>query len=446
MNCWMNTITSKIRWILKGQDSASATLQSLASKFLILGTGLVTSIINARFLGPDGRGEQAAILALVMFIGSLATFGIPVSLIYNLKRYPQDEPKLLGSALLLSAVLGIIGGIAGVVVLPYWLNRYSPEVVLLAQCFMVGVPFSTLAYVGWATLQSRGEFSLINRIQPLQISITLGAMAGLVGVGLFVPATSALAYFLPTVVIPLWLLPHVWRKVSPQFKELKKASKRLLSYGIRAYGIEVLGALSGQIDQLLVVGFLSPVSMGLYVVALSLSRTLNVFQQSIVMVLFPKVAARSKPEVIAAVGQAARLGIVITGCVAVIAILLGPILVSLLYGKKFLVAVPAFQILILEVVLSGTTQILVQAFMALERPGVVTLSQGLGLACSVPLMMMLIPKYEIFGAGLSLMGASLARSIFILVCFPLFLNVPPPRLVMNEDDWHFVLKLLNRGP
>jgi O-antigen/teichoic acid export membrane protein len=244
----------------------------------------------------------------------------------------------------------------------------------------------------------------------------------------------------------LWLLPHVWRKVSPQFKELKKASKRLLSYGIRAYGIEVLITLSGQIDQLLVVGFLSPVSMGLYVVALSLSRTLNVFQQSIVMVLFPKVAARSKSEVIAAVGQAARLGIVIIGCVAVIAVLLGQILVSLLYGKKFLVAVPAFQILILEVVLSGTTQILVQAFMALERPGVVTLSQGLGLACSVPLMMMLIPKYEIFGAGLSLMGASLARSIFILVCFPLFLNVPPPRLVMNEDDWHFVLKLLNRGP
>jgi O-antigen/teichoic acid export membrane protein len=441
---WMNAAIARIRWLLKGQDSASSTLQALVSKFLILGTGLVTSILNARFLGPDGRGEQSAMLALVLLMSSLATLGLPVSLIYNLKRYPQDSSKLLGSALLLSTGLGIVSGIIGVVVLPYWLSKYSPEVIQWAQWFMVGVPFSTVAYVGWATLEGREEFSLVNKTRPLQIFVTLGVMLGLVGFNRLVPVTSALAYFLPTIVIPLWLLPYVWRQVSPRFLSIKTSIQRLLSYGIRAYGIDVLVTLSGQIDQLLVVGLLSPTSMGLYVVALSLSRTLNVFQQAIVMVLFPKVAARSKPEVIASVGQAARLGILLFASVAIVVVPLGSVLISILYGKEFLVTVPVFQILVFEILLSGTAQILIQVFMALEYPGVVTLSQGLGLVCSIPLMTFLIPKYGILGAGLSLLGASSSRLVFILACFPLYLGVSPPRLMLNKSDWQFALQLLER--
>lgn len=440
----MNFLLSKFSRVLKAQDGVSAVLQSLVSKSVILGIGLVTSILNSRFLGPDGRGEQAAMVALVSFIASFATIGIPVSLIYNLKRHPENQTKLLGSALLLSVGFGAVGSIIGISVLPYWLNKYSPDVVHIAQWFMLGVPFTIVSYVCWSALEGRGEFNLVNKARPMPMFLTLGLMTTFISFGIFVPMTSALAYFLPNMLILFWILPHLWSRVPPVLSDLKISSQRLLSYGVRAYGIDVLGTLSNQIDQLLVVGMLSPASMGTYVVALSLSRTLNVFQESITMVLFPKVAARSAQGVLHSVGQAARLGLAAVAVVGLAAIFLGPALIKLLYGQQFLVAIPVFQVLVIEVLLSGTARVLVQAFMALERPGVVTLSQGMGLACTIPLMLLLIPTYGILGAGLSLLGSSALRLIFVMICFPVFLQVPPPSLIVNRQDCQMILKLLKQ--
>ena len=44
------------------------------------------------------------------------------------------------------------------------------------------------------------------------------------------------------------------------------------------------------------IGLLSPGAMGSYVVVLSLSRMLNLFQNSVVMVLFPKAAGPAARE------------------------------------------------------------------------------------------------------------------------------------------------------
>ena len=79
--------------------------------------------------------------------------------------------------------------------------------------------------------------------------------------------------------------------------------KQLLQYGIRSYGIDLLGTLALQVDQVLVVSLLSADAMGSYVVVLSLSRMLNVFQTSVVMVLFPKAAGHSTDKVLSMTGE-----------------------------------------------------------------------------------------------------------------------------------------------
>jgi len=440
----MNFVASKIRWILKGQDGTSAVLQALLSKFSILSIGIITSIINARFLGADGRGEQAAILALGQFIPYLVALGLPVSLIYNLRRYPNDGPKLFGAAVLLGSGLGIVGGLLGALAMPYWLNKYPPGIIFTAQLFMIGVPFSTISSLAGSALEGRGDFNFANKTRPIPLLITMGVMIVCASSGKLTPATSALAYFLPNIVLLCWTLLYLLPKIQPSFTELKASCYLLLNYGIRAYGIDVLVTLSTQIDQVLVVGLLPPASMGLYVVALSLSRTLNVFQQSIVMILFPKVAARSIPEVVASVGQSARLGLATISIAGIAAIIVGQLLLTLLYGHDFSQAVPVFRILIIEAILSGTVQVLVQAFMALERPGIVTISQIFGLSFTVPLMMLLIPNYGLIGTGLSLMGSSIIRLAFIMICFPVVLKVPSPRLIMNRNDLKLAMKLFKR--
>jgi O-antigen/teichoic acid export membrane protein len=116
---------------------------------------------------------------------------------------------------------------------------------------------------------------------------------------------------------------------------------------------------------------------------------------------------------------------------------------QLLYGSEYLAAVTVFRILTVEVVLSGTIWVLAQAFMALGRPGTLTLMQGIGLGLTVPFMLLLIPMYGLEGAGLALLCSTTIRLIFVLVCFPLILNVRPPSLIIAREDWDFLQQILS---
>jgi O-antigen/teichoic acid export membrane protein len=165
---------------------------------------------------------------------------------------------------------------------------------------------------------------------------------------------------------------------------------------------------------------------------------LNLFQSSVITVLLPKVAACPMHEIYFLTRRAARISLVLTLLIAAVLAVISPLLLQVLYGAEFLQAIAVLRILLLEVVLSSTTWILAQAFMATGQPGVVTLLQGIGLGLNLPLMLILIPEYGLVGAGLSLLISTSIRLYFILACFPLILNVPPPNLLISVRDFNFI--------
>ena len=118
--------------------------------------------------------------------------------------------------------------------------------------------------------------------------------------------SSALAYLLAGLPASLVAIGWAWRQYRPTLRAFSSALRHLLSYSLRSGGIDLLNTLALHLDRALVVGFLDPAAMGLYVVALSLSRVLNVFQTAVVTVLFPKASGRPKEEVVALTGRAVR--------------------------------------------------------------------------------------------------------------------------------------------
>ncbi|MBD0390862.1 MAG: polysaccharide biosynthesis C-terminal domain-containing protein, partial [Nostoc sp. C3-bin3] len=171
-------------------------------------------------------------------------------------------------------------------------------------------------------------------------------------------------------------------------------------------------------------------------------RLLNMFEDAIVTVLLPKAIARPVEEVVALTGRAVRVSTFLTLLCIIPLMLLCPVLLSLLYGSEFMGAVPVFRILLIEIMFNGMTWVLAQAFMASGQPGTVTLLQGVGLGLTVPLMLVLIPKYQLVGAGLSLLCSTLARFVFILVSFPLVLKISPPRLLITREDWRYLKQII----
>ena len=234
------------------------------------------------------------------------------------------------------------------------------------------------------------------------------------------------------------MLVRLWRMYQPSVDSFLDSTRSLLSYGIRAYGIDLCGTMSMYIDQALVVRALAPQMMGTYVVALSLSRILNAFHSSVVMVLFPKAVSQPPDVVRQMTSRAARISTFLTTLAGVGIVSFGPHLLSLLYGREYTGATTVLRILVLEVVLSGGTFVLSQAFMAQERPGVVTALQVIGLLFTLPLMLVLVPRLGIVGAGLALLASTTARLIFVLVSFPLFLKMRIPNVLPKVEDLKFM--------
>jgi O-antigen/teichoic acid export membrane protein len=399
-------------------------------------------MMTARILGPAGRGESAAIGLWPQFLALVMSLGLPTALLYNLKRYPEDQPSSVLAALLLGTGLGILATGVGSLLLPLWLAQYSPAIIQAGQWLMIAAPVVLLMEIFRAFLEAREEFNAANQLRYLPSLCTLFILCGLAFSGRMTPFTAALAYWLPGIPILLWMFTYLRQffKSSPQgiqfnLNELGTAYKRLLSYGVRCYGVDLLTTLSLQVDQALVVNLLTPASMGMYIVALSLSRILSVFQASIITVLLPKAAARSASEVVLLTGQAMRISTALALLAGIVLMMAGPMLLGLLYGSEYLGAVPVFRVLMIEVILSGATMVLAQTFMALGKPGIVTILQSVGLGLSIPMMLILIPMYGLVGASFALLGSTIARLIFVLACYPLLLKVDPPHLFLTKEDW-----------
>ncbi len=424
---------------LKPQRGVQAVVQAVGSKTLILALQAGTGILTARTLGPAGRGELAAMILWPLFLANVTTLGVPSSLIFHLRHDGEDRGSLVTNGFLIATVLGIAAAAAGKIFLPWWLHQYSPAVTQAAEWFLITVPICSTTLVGRAALEASHDFTSSNAVQILTPLITLIGLIIFLTAGKMNSLTAALAYVAACVPAFLYMFGRVARSGIRLGRIGLDRVRQILGYGVRSYGIDLLGTLALQVDQVLVVSLLSARSMGSYVVILSLSRMLNVFQTSVVMVLFPKAAGHPTKKVLEMTGHSVRVSGLVTAVCGVCVVLAGPTLLRILYGPEYVGAAGALRILVLEAVLSGITFVLAQAFMALNQPGVVTLLQAIGLSLSVPMMLLLIPRYGIYGAAVALLTSTVARLVFVCAGFRLFLKTNPPSLLPVRSDMKRIL-------
>jgi O-antigen/teichoic acid export membrane protein len=143
-------------------------------------------------------------------------------------------------------------------------------------------------------------------------------------------------------------------------------------------------------------------------------------------------------------GRAARLSTLLTTFGGLGVIIFGPQALRILYGSAYSGALAVLDVLVIEVILSGATLVLCQAFMALGRPGVITMLQIGGLMLSIPLILLFAPKLGILGAGLALLVSTTARFILVMVSFPIFLKLPMPDVLPRWADCQTLFAILQQ--
>lgn len=419
--------------VLAGRTATAAIVQTFLTQVLILSVNVLTGIITARQLGPDGRGELAAIMLPGMLANAM-TLGLPAAVTYTFRRYPEQRRALFMAAMIISPVLGILAALVGIVVVPHWLHQYPARDIRVAELLILAAPVTIVTLVVTSVLAVEGNFASANLTRYLAPVLTFAALLVCWAMHTLTPVTAAFAYVLPSIPVLLLRIRLLWRQFRPRRQPLWQPARLLLNYGARSYGVDLVSTFAVQVDQALVVAFLSPAAMGTYAVALSASRVLNALQTSIVTVLLPSAAARPPAEVVALTGRAARVSTALAAVIATVIAIAGPLALRTMYGAKFAGAVPVFRILLVEVVVSGATWILVQAYMAVGRPTVVTALQAFGLGLSVPLMIILIPRFGLVGAAMALLISTSVRLLLTLAGYPRLLRVRIPTLLLSVDN------------
>lgn len=430
-----------MRRFVGAKTGASAIAQTAVANIAVQGGNIVSGVITARALGPGGRGSLAAIIMWPQFLAYALTLGIPVATVYFLKRQPERASELSGAALVLSVLFGVLAALIGVAVIPYSLHTYSPETVRFAQVWVIVTPLALCAVTITAQVQAAGAFTNYNLFRVLSpLSVLIILVAEKVS-GRLTANSAAVAYLLAGTPATIWIAIWVWKHFRPTFRSVVPASKLLLGYGVRAWGIDLLGTIAAQIDRILVVGMLNPESMGLYVVAQSAAGVLAILPNAVIPVSLPRSSGRTKEEIVSITGRAARMTLVVMILASLPLFLFGGFLLKLVYGTKFTGASLVLPFLVIEAIFGGLTSVLSQAFLASGFPGTVTLLQACGLVTSIPLLYWLIPIFGVKGAGCALMLATILRFIFIMLNFPYRLGVRPPGIIIRR---HEILTLLRR--
>lgn len=414
--------------------STATVVQTIASRFTIIGLNAATGILTARLLAPEGRGELAAMSIWPALVAGLTTLGLPTALIYHGRRDPARLGELTVSALTLAAIGGLIGTAIAWAVIPIWLQQHPPAIIMAARFCLFATVINSMTLVGRAAWEARGDFRSSNLTQVAAPAMTIVGLVGLAATGHLTSVTAAITYVGVSLPVLVWMLAGLRPDHVLAGRETTAAWRELAHYGARSYGVDLFGVLSVYLDQALVVGMLTPVAMGIYAVATSLARIVSAVHVGTATLMLPTVVGYSTDALTATIARSARLAAVFTAAIGLVIVVAGPLLVERLYGRAYASAGPLLPILVLAMIVGGTTYVLMQGLLAAGRPGIVTLTQFVGLALGTPFFFILIPSSGSQGAAIALLASATIRLALVMACYPLALRAPLPRIWLNRKD------------
>ena len=420
------------------KDLLSSSIAFIINALLNLATGVTA----ARLLGPDGRGELAAIVLWPQLISAIGVALVTDAVVHASAGKSIPVPRIFSSATACALLLTVPLVIVGLIVESFVYGHYRPEVAVWGRIYLLFIPLTMMATFSAAIFQGSQNFVVWN---ALTVSVNAGYLCFIL---LFLAVdessveTFAAALLLAntaTVVLAIYLLAkRGWVGWPPDFALIKK----FLIYGAPIAVANLVLALGDRLDQAVISQLRGERELGLYVVALGTAGPVLGLGAMLGALVLPKVASQESAEGRAAVlGRYLRLSIAIAGVATVALIVLAPLLVRILFGAAFLPAAPLMQVVILAAVPYVVRRLLGQAFKAHNETRPVARIELAAVAVGAASLLALVPWLGMVGAAWSFVIVNLFGTAYALVLVQKVLGLSARDLLRpTMEDWRFVLR------
>jgi O-antigen/teichoic acid export membrane protein len=369
-------------------------------------------------LGPEGKGALTLATLAPAILSLLFGLGLGVANTYYAGSGRLKAAQITRN----SAGFALVAAAAGLLAVAAlgatgWLARLLPGVPPGAAAIaLAAFPLMLLTGFLTATLQGLQRIYAVNVVTLSQAAANLALTVLLVvalGLGLNGGALAFAGGALAALLVAMWLLRREGGVYTPALE--REVLRPELGFGLRGYVGNVLQFFNYRLDAFLVNFFLGPAGVGIYSVSVALAEMLWYLPNAVSFVIFPR-AARSRPEEMNAFTPRvfrATLGLTALGGLALA--LIGQFLIRAIYGSQFAAAYGPLLALLPGVVLLGGAKVLTNEIAGRGHPQYNSAASALGLALTVALDLVLIPRMGVIGAALA---SSIAyAAIFIAAVF-----------------------------
>jgi O-antigen/teichoic acid export membrane protein len=361
------------------------------------GVSAINGVLLARWLGPSGRGDYAAVtayfgLALVFF-----ELGLGSSVVYHVSKFQQAHADYVWTAAGLLIPLALASALVSLVLgITVFGDSPSRRAAVMILPFAIVFGFASTPAVFALLSLDLGGWNLTRLSQPLIfILLVLGAHR-------VVPLSVPLVIILMTASMAFQTALAWWlyvRAFSPRGHFMREQVRPMLRFGLLNMSSTAPNVVNGRFDQIVLAVMVSSAALGQYAVAVSLSVLAAPLVMAFGNVAFPSLA---RGERIAETIRTATRGSVLVSVASVAVIVVaGPFLVPILFGPGYEPVTRLLLVLAPGAAVVVVNQVLGDILRGLGHPGVVAVCEWLGVVTTIGGLVLLVPHLGAMGAALT---------------------------------------------
>jgi O-antigen/teichoic acid export membrane protein len=429
------------------------TIVSVGARLLVAALGLINIGFIARYLGQEGYGSYALILAFLFTFNILADLGLYSLMVREISRPKADEKKITSNIFTIRIIaLLIFLGLASAAI---WLFPYTSQIKL-------GVIIGAIGFLFLSTSQVlMGIFQKYLRVDKPGLADIIGRLVQLGLVVLFIYLDLGFFAILLAMVISCiaifvvnWLFARKYVAIGLAFDF--SLWKKLIKMALPIAASIILTLIYFKFDTIfLSLGFinrssLNPVAdVGIYNIAYKILEGLIFFPAmfaGLIMPLLSKYAFSNQKEFKKIFQKTLDVLIIFIVPLIIGLLILSLPIVLLVGGKEFSGSAPLLQILSFAIGLIFLGNLFGRAIIALDKQKAGAWIYFGGMIFNVIANIIFIPKYSYYGAALTTVFTELLVTILMIWLihktihyFPYFKILKPliAGVIMGLFIWFF---------
>lgn len=427
------------------------SINTVITQFFLLIPTTAASIITARVLGPEGKGQLTLILLFPILAVTFGRMGMGHAINYYASKI--SPTRLILNSFVLSAFLGVLLIVITLPLIHFLKNSFFEEIsekTLIFICFLI--PFSLLHMHLNAVMQGYYKINYYNFLiigKPIIYLSTLVVLIIILKLGLFGAIISWAISLLAAFFLSVFFILKEFK-----LEEIKldfRFMKQLLTFGTKSHIGNIFKDLTYRADILIVSFFLSSAFVGYYTVAVILAEIAWRIPNAIGTVLLSRIAHLDKAQARFFTPLVCRRILLPAMAVCLIIFVLSENLITFAFGKEFQLSSSALVLLLPGIFAFTIWKVLATDIIAQGHPTAYSFTAALGFCTMIVMDLLLIPRLGINGAAIGSSISYIASTIFVIYIYiKITKNSLKSLLIPLKSDFifykNFIINIISLRP